>query len=107
VAADTPHFNFPFRITPHGVDVVDQDTVEDVANCVIAIIATVVGSRDFVPEFGVPNVVFMNQPLGVHDLIVSQQKPRAVLDVTERVNREDPLNDIITVKISTQTKKQV
>jgi hypothetical protein len=107
MATETPHFNFPFRIAPAGVDVVEQDTLEDVSNCVVAIVATQIGFRDLAPDFGVPDVTFETQPFGVHDLLVSTQEPRAVLDVTERFDRHDPLIDIVTMKISTQTKKQV
>jgi hypothetical protein len=107
MAVDTPHFNFPFRISPTGVDAVEQDTVEDVANCVIAIMATVIGSRDLAPTFGVPDLVFLNQPIGVHDLLISSQEPRAEIDATERFELADPLEDVVLMKVSTQTKKLV
>lgn len=107
MAADTPHFNFPFTIMPSGVTVVEQDSLDDVANCVVAIMATTVGSRDLAPDFGVPDLIFVNQPIGVHDLLISQQEPRADLDVSERFDQSDPLEDIVMMKVSTQTKKQV
>jgi len=92
---------------PTGVAVVEQDTLEDVANCVVAIMVTVKGSRDLAPEFGVPDLIFTNQPIGVHDLLISSQEPRAELDVEERFDMADPLTDVVTMKVSTQTKKQV
>jgi phage baseplate assembly protein W len=51
---DVPHFDIPFRWGPNGHAVtVEQDSADDVRNCVMTILRTDVGLRDDLPEFGI------------------------------------------------------
>lgn len=55
---DVPHFDLPFRFaTPHAA-VVEQDTVEDVSNCVYAILVCPLGFRVELPAFGIDDPTF-------------------------------------------------
>lgn len=75
-----PHFDLPFRITlNHHAAVVQQDTVEDVTNCVNAILRTTRGTRYYVPLFGIDDPTFQIAPI---DLVaienqVAESEPRA------------------------------
>lgn len=97
-------------MVPYDSEVVEQDSLEDVANCVITILATPVGSRDLAPDFGVVDMTFSNQPIGAQErssiLLIGGQEPRAIIEGTERFDINDPLIDVINLKISSQTKKQ-
>ena len=66
-----PHFALPFRFGGGHVVVVDQDTKDDVLACVEAAFRTIVGQRDELPDFGVPDLVFQQQPVPVSDVINS------------------------------------
>lgn len=61
--ADFPHFTLPFRWTqdPLGglsAAIADQESIDEIASCVEAIIRTVQGQRTTLPEFGIPELEF-------------------------------------------------
>lgn len=57
---DIPHFEFPFQLAGDGrsASVEEQDTVEEIRDCVELICRTPVGHRVELPEFGVPDLTF-------------------------------------------------
>lgn len=54
----TPHFAVPFRAENGSVAQVEQDSVEDIEDCVEAVLRTPEGSRVEVPDFGIPDATF-------------------------------------------------
>lgn len=80
---------------------VEQDTYEDVSNCVEAIVRTPIGYRSEVPEFGFPNAEFELQPILSDDVVelVTSQEPRAVVIMEESPDLLDELIDHITISI--------
>lgn len=93
--AVVPHFDYPFRVVGGGVRTVEQDTVQDVAVCVYAILATELGSRQEEPDFGLIDQAFRQGGVSIDELreAVSDWEPRADLldgedwdDLTERVS---------------------
>src|SRR5215467_1053707 len=106
--ATTPHFDLPFRfaVTTAKAEasgaVVEQDSFEDVCNCVEAIVRTPYGFRSDVLTFGFPSVELMTQPVVSADLIedVSGQEPRADLAFSEQPDAFDQLIDRITIEVS-------
>jgi hypothetical protein len=103
---DTPHFDLPFQLGPNGANVVEQDTIEDVANCVIAISITHVGWRAEAPTFGVPDLAMRRIPIGANDINdwISNQEPRAILTVEEHPDQADALVDHINIGVSIVSK---
>lgn len=99
---DTPHFDLPFQLGANGARVVEQDTVEDVANCVTAVVATHLGWRAEVPTFGIPDMTMKRTPLGSDDISnwIANQEPRALLLVQEYPDKTDQLVDYINVGVS-------
>jgi phage baseplate assembly protein W len=57
----TPHFRVPFNVVGGRVDVVEQDSEEDIRQCVISALSTPLGSLIDLPEFGVPHDAFKQQ----------------------------------------------
>lgn len=57
---DTPHFSLPFRLASDGrsVSVEEQDSVEEIRDCVELVLRFPVGSRAELPEFGTPDLTF-------------------------------------------------
>jgi hypothetical protein len=103
---DVPHFDLPFVLGKGGAVVVEQDTADDVANCVIAIALTHVGWRDEVPAFGLPDFAMRKQPIGEKDIsnMFGTQEPRALLVVNERMDSADHMIDRINIGVSIFTK---
>lgn len=75
----TPKLAVPFRIERGRALVVEQDSVEEVTQCVEAILKTPIGSRMENPEFGVPDQTFREGGANLDDLALSitQWEPRA------------------------------
>jgi len=57
---DTPHFQLPLRFggINGGAFMNQQDTGDDIVDCVRAIIAFPIGTRKDLPEFGIPEMIF-------------------------------------------------
>lgn len=84
-----PHFNFPFQFdkqTGHA-QMVEQDTDEDVTNCVYAACLTTRGTRFFVPNFGISDYLFTNMPIDDTRLQgeVLESEPRADAEIIEEM----------------------
>lgn len=56
-----PHFSFPFRVESGEVAAVEQDSVEEIEDCVEAVLRTIFGTRIDAPEFGIPDETFEQQ----------------------------------------------
>ncbi len=99
---DNPHFDIPFRLQVAGAAVVEQDTYEEIANCVEVIIRTPYGFRDDTPDFGFPSLELRTQPLLTSEVreVVDQQEPRAAVLMYEMPDFYDVLIDKITVEVS-------
>lgn len=101
---DIPHFDYPFRFGRDGhVATVEQDSPDEVRNCVIAILLTEAGARLDLPEFGRPPVVFEDTrtiPAGI-EAALSRWEPRAkyvltrdeIRDLTQTIHVAPTLGD--------------
>jgi phage baseplate assembly protein W len=88
-SAIIPHFDFPFTFSDqsNAAVVVDQDSVDDVANCVAVAILTPLGFRPELPTFGVPEQLFLLQPLSLQDILAAIElwEQRAYLTMSQLV----------------------
>jgi hypothetical protein len=85
-----------------GAAVVEQNTFEEIANCVEAIVRTPVGFRQDNLSFGFPHVELMPQPVlaQLFTDVITSQEPRADIVMAERPDQYDALIDRITIQIS-------
>jgi phage baseplate assembly protein W len=85
----TPHLAYPFRMTPGGAVLVEQDSIDEIAGCVAAICDTPQGSRDDQPSFGIPDPLFGPVPLRTQPIVaaITVLEPRAKLTVTDSPDR--------------------
>jgi hypothetical protein len=106
MAVEVPHFNLPFQLGASGAAVVEQDSIDDIAVCVVAILSTHIGWRAEVPTFGMPDLALRRQPIGAEDIhtLVSGQEQRALLVVDEHPDQVDSLIDHINVGVSLVSK---
>lgn len=85
--ADIPHFSFPFSFKGLNVHAreVEQDTVDDVASCVAAVLLTRVGQYSDSPEFGTNDPVFIEGGIDPDEMmrVVEFWEPRIVATVEE------------------------
>jgi phage baseplate assembly protein W len=99
-----PHFAHPFRVDASGsVAVLDQDTDEEIAQCVQVLLSTTVGERIEVPTYGIPNPVFRNQST-VDDAnmaaAVRKWEPRATALVHSTVIDESLRHVLVELELS-------
>jgi phage baseplate assembly protein W len=82
LAVSTPHFATPFRLVGGRVAVVEQDSIEEITQCVEACLSTRLGSLVDLPEFGIPDELFKQIPDVDIDAVraaVEECEPRAAL----------------------------
>lgn len=101
VAVLTPHFDLPFRMVGGSFAVVEQDSQEDIANCVEAIVRTPFASIPDSPDFGVDDHSFDNQPIDTNALTaqILNQEPRATILIEEQTDLVDNLIEHIAINV--------
>lgn len=96
-----PHLAVPFRIVGGRSATVEQDTPDEITQCVEVILGTRPGERVAVPEFGAPDLVGQNV-IDIDELAdaVSRWEPRVDPTVTaERLVDGDPTEVAVTVAL--------
>lgn len=77
-----PHFSLPFRLGANGAFVVnEQDSVDELADCVAIVIATPVGSRLEAPDYGTARYEFGDPAPDAIVAAVAEWEPRADITV--------------------------
>lgn len=101
MAVIAPHFDLPFRLGAAAA-VVEQDTVDDVANCVYLLIRTHLGSRPEATAFGIRDLAFSTIPLDKNEIrdVISSSEPRAAAIIAERVDAFDSLIDHVVIEVT-------
>jgi hypothetical protein len=100
---NAPHFDLPFRFAGSSTVTVEQDTEDDVYNCVLASLMTELGFRPALPNYGTPELTFGNQPLPLDALIqkITHDEPRAAILFSQNPNLVDNLIADVTLLVST------
>lgn len=79
----TPHLAFPFRCENGRVAVIEQNSIQEVVQCVLACLSTPYGSRQDDPEYGIDAGLFSKQSIrqDVAPILaaVEEAEPRASL----------------------------
>lgn len=99
---DVPHLSLPLRLIGQGLATVDQDTVEELANNVRAIVSFGRGERLDDESFGIEPIVFGSVPLNLNDIeaTIATYEPRATVSVTENFDVSDPTADRVSIEVS-------
>ena len=78
-----PHLRIPFGLSVTGAaQVVEQDTLAEITQCVGQLLGTVLGSREVVPSYGIPDPSFGGPDPGAITDAVALWEPRAAVTVT-------------------------
>lgn len=84
-----PHFRLPLRLAADGsFDTMEQDSDEDVVQCIGVVVGTPTGTRTELPQFGVPRIEFSLAPIPLEMILGSiyTWEPRAPVIVRERLS---------------------
>lgn len=101
-----PHIALPFRFIaggPGGVEVNEQDTLDDVYDCVQAIVRCPLGFRPELPGFGTSDQTFSQGDAIDIDMLeqqVSDWEPRADLAVSQAPALWDEMIDIVKLRVA-------
>jgi hypothetical protein len=90
---DVPHFSLPFRFATPQAAVTEQDSLDEIADCCVAILVCQRGFRVELPAFGLPDPTF-SMPRPDTDEIrgaIETWEPRAALLLDERPDLLDEL----------------
>lgn len=96
-----PHFSFPFRLGSNGsFAVVEQDSPDEVGDCVQVLLSTPTGSRVELPEYGIDDPTF-TQSVDVPGILsaIDDWEPRAQVDVGVEFDSQDALIRHISANI--------
>jgi phage baseplate assembly protein W len=103
---DVPHFSLPFRFATPGAAVTEQDSLDEIAGCVYAILVCPVGFRVESPLFGTVDQTFA-MPAPDLDMIrdaIETWEPRAAALLAERPDVLDEL--IARVEVQVQIRSE-
>jgi phage baseplate assembly protein W len=102
-AVTTPHFAWPFRLGQgHAFAVVEQDTVEDIEQCVVVLVSTELGSREELPEYGISDPTFTSGVDTTEILAaVDDWEDRAVIELRDGISTRDDLRHDVAVSVRT------
>jgi phage baseplate assembly protein W len=104
-----PHIAIPFRFVNQnpgaGVEMNEQDTLDDIYDCVQAICRCTYGFRPELREFGIHDQTFSESDeidLNLLEVQVSRWEPRASILYEQAPDLLDRLNDIVKLRVATQ-----
>lgn len=97
-----PHIDQPPRFEGGRLVVVEQDSVEEVANAVENVLRFTPGDRTDVPEFGTPDQTFKQGGADPDEIdrAISQWEPRADTFVDEALDPIDTALSRVGVEVS-------
>jgi hypothetical protein len=99
----TRHLDLPFHFNSDGhAATVEQGSIEDITNCVEATFRTVIGQRQELPDFGIPDLTFGVQPLNLQQIVdhLSEIEPRAILLMEQAPDEFDAMIARVLAKVT-------
>lgn len=86
-----PHFAYPLRYVNGSAVVNEQDSLDDIADCVYAICTTHPGDRVELPDFGITDPAFQQVPIDAAALQqqIEEWEPRAQILIDAAPDKYD------------------
>lgn len=97
-----PHFKLPLQVgRRNALETVEQDTLDEIAQCVEVLLSTVVEERIELPDYGIPDLAF-TVGLPIHELEtrIEEWEPRATAVLAENPDLLDELVRQLQVKVT-------
>jgi phage baseplate assembly protein W len=97
-----PHFAFPFQLNGNSFSVVEQDTHQEVQQCVEILLLTPTGSRMVLPDYGTPETIYTQVPTNTAAIIakLNNWEPRAAVSLDQTLNTINQLISYIRINIT-------
>lgn len=89
-----PRLKWPLALDAAGqLATVEQDSDEDITQCLKALVLTRVGDRPDLPDMGVPDLTFTEEPIDLEDVlpVLEKHEPRASVLVSQRPDAVEQL----------------
>jgi hypothetical protein len=106
MAVETPHFAHPFTIAPLpdgtlAAVVREQDEIDEITDCVTRIVSFKRGDRDELPDFGIDDPTFAQQPVDTRLLStqVAEWEDRVEVDAESSIDSFDELIDNVQLTL--------
>lgn len=101
--ADIPHLAVPLRVLNGQWAVVEQDTEEEVAQCVRNILAFERGYRVEDPDFGITDPTFQTMPIDTGDIAqaLDDYEERAQVDIFQEITADGRVSIRLEVRVPT------
>ena len=82
---DVPHFSLPFRFATPQAAVTEQDSLDEIADCCLAIMVCPQGFRVELPEFGIVDPTFSMPEVDLDALrtAIERWEPRAAAQLEQ------------------------
>lgn len=86
-----PHFALPLRYVNGSAQVNEQESLDDIADCVYAVCVANPGDRDELPDFGLLDMTFDQEPLPLSAAAtqITTWEPRAQILIEAAPKRFD------------------
>ena len=96
-----PHFKLPLSVGRGGsFETVEQDTIDEIAQCVEVLLATVEGQRIELPDYGIPDLAFeVDIPRHVIESRITKWEPRAEVLIDDEPDLVDELIRRVEVRV--------
>ena len=102
--ADVPHFGLPFNFARPQVSVDEQDSLDEIVSCVLAILVCPLGFRVELPEFGIPDPTFQTRvDIDEIEEAIETWEPRAAAVIDQYPDMLDQLIRHVTVAVQLRT----
>jgi phage baseplate assembly protein W len=101
-AVTIPHLTIPFLLDRSGAaNVLQQDTLPEITQCVTQLLGTVIGSREVLPIYGIQDPTFIGvDPTAIVNAVAAWE-PRAA--VTIAVSNPPSVPAVVTVTVEQAT----
>jgi len=97
-----PHFAAPFAFSAKGVvNVTEQDSQQEISDCIFNVASCFENFREDLPEFGIPDLTFEQIPLNLEALqaALNRWEPRAELTLEETEELMNPAARAVSIEV--------
>ena len=104
--ADVPHFSLPLRFGPQAA-VSEQDSIDEIADCALAVVLCPIGYRVELPSFGLPDVVFSTPRVDTDAMrtAIESWEPRAQAAFDQHADVLDALINHVQMLVQVRTQE--
>lgn len=96
-----PHFQVPLQLRGGSFATHEQDTLDEIAQCVQVLLSTTEGQRVELPDYGIPDLAFVTDiPIVDIENRIEEWEPRALSVLSEGVDDADELIRKLIAQVS-------